>query len=113
MISAPLSLQLYLAGTGDSIPNTGAGFSAILFLQFTDGHGIYPHVHVDAIQQRAGQFALIFIAAQLGIAAAFRWLLRVSAWAGVEGGNQLEIGRVGDLLRSAGDRDFTGLQWFT
>jgi len=69
-------------------------------------------VHVDAVQQRPGELALIFVAAQLRVVTAFRRLVGVAAGARVQCGNQLKIGRVRDLLSGPGKRDLAAFQRF-
>ena len=69
-------------------------------------------MQINAIQQRAGQFALIAFGFFTAVATTFFRITQITTGAWVHRRNQLEASREGELLGGAGNADFTGFQRF-
>lgn len=70
-------------------------------------------MHVNPVEQRAGDSASIALYLLRGTMTAAAWIAKVSAEARVHRGNQLESGRETGLVRGAGYCDRSGFQRFS
>lgn len=70
-------------------------------------------MHVDAVEQGAGNTASIAVDLFGGAMTTAARIAQVSARAWIHRGNQLESGRETGLVRGAGDRNCAAFQWFS
>ena len=110
LIGHALPRQRALAGGGAARAYGGAAFARRGGQQLGGGQGGHFHVQVDAVQQRAGELALVAGDLVWRAAAGMARIAQVAARAGVHGGNELKARRKFGPLRGARDGDVARFQ---
>ena len=104
------TLFLKRSGGNDSIPNRFGTFASFDMCQIPRADRGNFNMHVNPIQQRAGNFGLIFRCAKRCSGAFLFFGAEIAAAAGVHGGNQLKSGRKSRMGMNTGNADAAILQ---
>ena len=98
-VRATLPGHGHIAGLLHAVPNQRAGFATgLLRGQLTDRHAAHMNLHVNTVQQWAGQPPAVAVDLIGRAAAGVIRVAGVATGAGVHGGNQLKICWIRHLL---------------
>lgn len=112
LVAFLLARQLALKGRFHARSDDARCFAVRVGRQPFGRYGPHFDLHIDAIQQRTGNAALITQDHVGWTAAGQRLVAEIAAWAWIHGGNQLETRWEIGLARGARDGDFARLHWF-
>src|ERR1700736_1674532 len=102
-VEAALTLELPASRRQYALPDNRGPFASRLGGELRQGHATHANLEIDAVEQRAGQPALVRINHRRGASAGPNRIAGPTAGAGIRGRDQREARGIGD--RAAGARD--------